>query len=410
MSSKTTILQVRNKSLEGLENLLNSKEFIDLSAKDKLDFFKQIDQESNKPIFIALAAKSIEHLNLLLNNDILVKTGHDFCFELVQIQDQNKVNILELASKKTTITNLERILNSKIFKDILNPDDIYTIFAEPNRLGTSSFALLINQSFQHFKMLLESQVFKKINEHQAFKLLSLNSDETKTLNSFWNAILKGEEYWDYLFNSRFLDKLNSKEMSNLLTTHYTEDNGDIPLGYVINHFPEENLHKFLASKAYKKLNVDEEYNQYKLQNDNNMTVLDIALNKSPEAFRSLLECQKCFNILTDEQKLYLLTTKNNRENLPIVYKALIIGNEYENLILNSEVIVSMAQEQKYNLLHTALHSNINVINDEAPDPEIVDNPERLEILCNSAVFQSLDLDKQQQLLGRYLETDHTLNN
>jgi hypothetical protein len=410
MSSKTTILQVKNKSLEGLETLLNSKEFIDLSAKDKLDFFKQIDQESNKPIFIALAAKSIEHLNLLLNNNILVKTGHDFCFELVQIKDQNKVNILELASKKTTITNLEGILNSKIFKDILNPDDIYTIFAEPNRLGTSSFTLLINQSFQHFKMLLESQVFKKINEHQAFKLLSLNSDETKTLNSFWNAILKGEEYWDYLFNSRFLDKLNSKEMSNLLTTHYTEDNGDIPLGYVINHLPEENLHKFLASKAYKKLNVDEEYNQYKLQNDNNMTLLDIALNKSPEAFRSLLECQKCFNILTDEQKLYLLTTKNNRENLPIVYKALIIGNEYENLILNSEVIVSMAQEQKYNLLHTALHSNINVINDEAPDPEIVDNPERLEILCNSAVFQSLDLDKQQQLLGRHLEIDHTLNN
>ena len=95
--------------------------------------------------------------------------------------------------------------------------------------------------------------------------LSLNSDETKTLNSFWNAILKGEEYWDYLFNSRFLDKLNSKEMSNLLTTHYTEDNGDIPLGYVINHFPEENLHKFLASKAYKKLNVDEEYNQSPIQ-------------------------------------------------------------------------------------------------------------------------------------------------
>jgi hypothetical protein len=52
MSSKTTILQVKNKSLEGLETLLNSKEFIDLSAKDKLDFFKQIDQESNKPIFI----------------------------------------------------------------------------------------------------------------------------------------------------------------------------------------------------------------------------------------------------------------------------------------------------------------------------------------------------------------------
>ena len=94
MSSKTTILQVRNKSLEGLETLLNSKEFIDLSAKDKLDFFKQIDQESNKPVFIALAAKSIEHLNLLLNNNILVKTGHDFCFELVQIKDQNKVNIL----------------------------------------------------------------------------------------------------------------------------------------------------------------------------------------------------------------------------------------------------------------------------------------------------------------------------
>ena len=43
MSSKTTILQVRNKSIEGLETLLNSKEFIDLSAKDKLDFFKQID-------------------------------------------------------------------------------------------------------------------------------------------------------------------------------------------------------------------------------------------------------------------------------------------------------------------------------------------------------------------------------
>ena len=139
------------------------------------------------------------------------------------------------------------------------------------------------------------------------------------------------------------------------------------------------------------------------------TILQVK-NKSPEAFRSLLECQKCFNILTDEQKLYLLTTKNNRENLSIVYKALIIGNEYENLILNSEVIVSMAQEQKYNLLHTALHSNINVINDEAPDPEIVDNPERLEILCNSTVFQSLDLDKQQQLLGRHLEIDHTLNN
>ena len=57
-----------------------------------------------------------------------------------------------------------------------------------------------------------------------------------------------------------------------------------------------------------------------------------------------------------------------------------------------------------------MHSNINVINDEAPDLEIVDNPERLEILCNSAVFQSLDLDKQQQLLGRHLEIDHTLNN
>ncbi len=413
MSAETTILQIKNKSLDELRVLLNSKEFIGSTIKEKLDFFKQIDQESNKPLFIAIAAKSIEHLNLLLNNDVLVKTGHDFCFELVQIRDQNKVSIIELVSKKAIITNLEEILNSKIFKDILYPDDVYTIFAEPNRLGVSGFALLMNQSFKHFKTLLESQAFKKINEDQAFQLLNLNSDETGKLNSFWNAILKGEEYWNYLFNSRFLDKLDSKEISNLLATHYTEDNGDTPLGYVINHLPEESLDKFLASKAYKKLNVEEEYNQYKLQNDNNMTALDIALNKSPEAFRSVLECQKCFNILTDEQKLYLLTTKDNRENLPIVYKALVIGNEYENLILNSEVIVSMAQEQKYNLLHAALHSNINVINDEAPDPEIVDNPERLGILRNSAVFQSLDLDKQQQLLGHHVEdlkgnsTDHT---
>jgi hypothetical protein len=412
MSAEITILQIKDKSLDELGVLLNSKEFINSSAKEKLSFFKQIDQESNKPLFIALAVKSIEHLNLLLNNDLLVKVGHDFCFELVQIQDQNKVNIIELVSKKAVIINLEEVLNSRIFKDILYPDDIYKIFAEPNRLGISGFALLMNQSFQHFKTLLESQAFKKINEDQAFKLLNLPSDETGTLNSFWNAILKGEEYWGYLFNSRFLDKLNSKEISHLLATHYEEDNGDIPLGYVINHLPEESIEKFLASKAYKKLNSNEEYNQYKLQNDNNMTALDIALNKSPEAFRSVLECQKCFNILTDDQRLYLLTTKDNRENLPIVYKALVIGNEYENLILNSEVIVSMAQEQKYNLLHTALHSNINVINDEAPDPEIVGNPERLGILRNSAVFQSLDLDKQQQLLGQHVEvlkdnsTDH----
>ena len=67
MSAETTILHIKDKSLDGLKVLLNSKEFINSSAKAKLDFFKQIDQESNKPLFIALAAKSIEHLNFLLN-------------------------------------------------------------------------------------------------------------------------------------------------------------------------------------------------------------------------------------------------------------------------------------------------------------------------------------------------------
>jgi hypothetical protein len=330
MSTKKTILHIENKNLNELRALLNSEEFINSSTKEKLDFFKQIDQESNRPLFIALSVKSIDHLNLLLNDEVIVKTGHDFCFELLRIQDQNKVNILELASKKSIITDLEEILNSRIFRELLYPNDIYKIFSEPNRLGIACFSLLMNQSFEHFKTLLESQAFKKINEDQAFLLLKLNSDETGTLNSFWNAILKGEEYWDYLFNSRFLDKLSSNEISNLLTYHYIEDNADIPLGYVINHLSEKSLHKFLASKAYKKLNVDEKYNQYKLQNDNNMTVLDIALNKSPEAFSKILECQNCFNILTDEQKFYLLTTKDNRENLPVVYKALVVAARFRN--------------------------------------------------------------------------------
>ncbi len=41
MSAETTILQIKDKNLDELRVLLNSKEFINLSTQEKLDFFKK---------------------------------------------------------------------------------------------------------------------------------------------------------------------------------------------------------------------------------------------------------------------------------------------------------------------------------------------------------------------------------
>lgn len=406
MSNGSYDLQVKINDLAELINLLRAQKFLSLSAEQKLDFFKQIDEASNKPLFLVLVAKSPEHIKVLLNDDSIVKHGRDFCLKLVQIDDHNKMGILELVSRKSSTDYLKETLESKVFKEILSPKDLYAVFSKANKFGVNYFDLLMDKSIEHFKVLLDSQALIKLKGSDIFLLLN-STDEVSGLNSFWMVILKGEEYWHLLFNSRILNKLNVIETSTLLSAQYAEDNNDIPLGYIIHHFSETELQRFLLSKAFKKLDTGEEYKQYIMQNDNGRTVVDIAMNKSIEAFRLLLECPRCFDILTNEQKVSILTATYTKMGLPIIYKTLILNNDYEYLILNSEVIVNMPQPEKAMLIKTALYRNLNVIENETdyttPDAEIVDNPEKLEILINSAVFKSLDLDIQQQLLGHCVE-------
>lgn len=406
MSNKKANLQIKTKKLDELVNLLKTKEFITSCAKDKLDFFRQIDQESNKPLFIALAAQSPGHIKTLLNADAIVQHGRDLCFQLIQTYDQNRMGLLELVSRKSDISYLQEVLNSKVFREILDSEALFTILADLNGFGITNFALLMDQSFEYFKILLNSQVLNNMKEVHVFQLLSL-PDEVSKLNSFWFVILQGEEYRDLLFNSNLLNKLNSKEISALLSTQYDEDNNDTPLGYVINHFSVEKLEKFLSSKVFKKLDSDEVYTQYILQNDNNRAILDIAMYKDIEAFKLLLECPRCFEIFTGEQKVSILTSVHSKAGSPIIYKTLVANSDYENLILNSEVLINMAQEEKVKLIRAGLNNNQNVVEDEEeylrPDAEIIDNPERLEILRSSALFQSLDQDIQQKLLGQQLE-------
>ena len=406
MSVDIINFQIKSKTLDELANLLKSKEFISLFSDQQLAFFTKTDKATNKPLFITFAAQSLNHIKMLLNEDVIIRHGHDFCFRLVQISDQNNMDIIELSSRKT-VDFLQEILNSKVFKEILTPTDLFTIFSKPNKYNMTNFSLIMDKSFEHFKILLKSSIINKISESNTFNLLNLASDEAGKLNSFWSAILKGEDYWDLLLNSNLLNKLNSVEISTLLEEKYTEDNGDIPLGYVVKHFSYTELNKFLSSKAFKKMHSEGEYKQYITQNDNDRTVLEIAMNKNIETFKLLLECPRCFYVLTDEQKVNILTTSHTKTGLSIIYNTILANSDYESLILNSEVIIDMAQEEKIKLLNSVLYSNLNSIEDRneylAPDPEIVDNPERLDILKNSALFQSLDQDVQQKLLGQQSE-------
>ena len=85
MSNGSYDLQVKINDLAEFINLLRDQKFLSLSAEQKLDFFKQIDEASNKPLFLVFVAKSPEHIKILLNDDSIVKHGRDFCLKLVQI-------------------------------------------------------------------------------------------------------------------------------------------------------------------------------------------------------------------------------------------------------------------------------------------------------------------------------------
>ncbi len=403
MSNQTANFKVEIKDLEDLEQWLSSKEFLSLNEKEKLDLFIQIEPKSKKPLFLDLVAQSTEYLKLLLNHDAIVSTGSDFCFNLLTIQDTQKIGIIELATKRSSVESLKEILSSKLFKEAISANNLYKVLTQENKSGISNFALIISKSPEHLRTLLESYVLDKLSEAQTLHLLNLPCNEDEPLNSIWLTILKGKEYWNPLFNSNLINKLSDSEVSSLLTTKYERDNDDTPLEYIVNNYSEDDLTQFLNSRIFKKLNT-EVYQQYIIKNGNDLTALDVALTKSPESFKALLECEKCFNILTEDQRLEILTSPKV-SSLPIVYKAMTIGINYENVVLNSEVLLDMSPEHRYNLLDIALHSNINMIDQDIPDPEIVGVPERLASLVNSTLFRSLDPDKQHALLGQQVEVE-----
>lgn len=403
MSDKTVNFQIKTKDLSELESILSSKNFRSLNIQQKLDFFREIDPQSSKPWFLSFVVQSPEHIRMLLSHDSVITGGHNFCFELVTIQDKNKLGILEIATKKPSTESLKEILSSKIFKEILSPNELYKTLIQDNISGISNFALVTARSPEHLQIILESNLLDKISESQALILLNLPISEDESINSIWFSVLKGKEYWYPLFNSNIINKLNDSEVSSLLTTKYENNNDETPLEYMVSHYSENELTLFLGSRIFKKLNL-EVYQQYTLKNGNDLTVLDIALTKSPASFKALLECDKCFNILTEDQRLEILTSPNI-SSLPLVYKAMVIGANYENIILNSEALLDMSPKHRYDLLDVALHSNINVIDQETPDPEIVQVPERLAALVNSTLFKSLDHDKQLALLGQQAEVD-----
>ncbi|MGB4190959.1 MAG: hypothetical protein WBJ81_00205 [Rickettsiales bacterium] len=403
MSDKTVNFQIKTKDLSELESILSSKNFRSLNIQQKLDFFREIDPQSSKPWFLSFVAQSPEHIRMLLSHDSVITGGHNFCFELVTIQDKNKLGILEIATKKPSTESLKEILSSKIFKEILSPNELYKTLIQDNISGISNFALVTARSPEHLQIILESNLLDKISESQALILLNLPISEDESINSIWFSVLKGKEYWYPLFNSNIINKLNDSEVSSLLTAKYENNNDETPLEYMVSHYSENELTLFLGSRIFKKLNL-EVYQQYTLKNGNDLTVLDIALTKSPASFKALLECDKCFNILTEDQRLEILTSPDI-SSLPLVYKAMVIGDNYENIILNSEALLDMSPKHRYDLLDVALHSNINVIDQETPDPEIVQVPERLAALVNSTLFKSLDHDKQLALLGQQAEVD-----
>ena len=145
MSNGSYNLQVKINDLAELINLLRAQKFLSLSAEQKLDFFKQIDEASNKPLFLVLVAKSPEHIKVLLNDDSIVKHDRDFCLKLVQIDDHNKMGILELVSRKSSTDYLKETLESKVFKEILSPKDLYAVFSKANKFGVNYFDLLMDK-------------------------------------------------------------------------------------------------------------------------------------------------------------------------------------------------------------------------------------------------------------------------
>ncbi len=243
------------------------------------------------------------------------------------------------------------------------------------------------------------QNVEELDEAEVFKVLYQIEHYYDSLNIVWYAILAGTEYLQYLLNSPIFQKTPSYSASKLLNQKFEEDNGDIPVGYITKWFSIDDLKIFLDSSIFSRMDNSGRFLQYNISNDNSKTLLDLALEKSPEHLALLLNCDNCLAKFAPDQRLVIMSS----EASPILYKAFYIGNGYPEVILNSDVIASMPQEHKAKLIYDTLHYSTGIIGPQ-PDPYITEIPDNLHLLKASKVFMSLNQNIQQKLLfGEYIE-------
>ncbi len=197
--------------------------------------------------------------------------------------------------------------------------------------------------------------------------------------------------------------MSSEQSGKILSTVYEKNHEEIALNYLLKFKDMLHVKSFVNSTAFSKLGITEIEKQFKAQDMSNKAILDLATSKEPEFLNLLLDCDNCFKILPDEEKIDVLTNRNiGSEYSPL---GLIVDSNnfrYLKVLFDSNAIAEMSTSH-INTLMCFIKDN-SLGGTAMTMSKITHNPEKLIGFITSRTFQNLDQEHQISLVGEKLLT------
>ena len=429
---------VMEKKPEDIKAYLEDVAFKDLSNDEKLKILTTED-ELGCSVLPYAATRSANHLSTILNSNAILELGEDKAFKLISHTDcGNNTNLLNLAIRLTP-KHIYTLLNSKLISKLtqehlltfltgseideqplgqsiatslehmnamldneaverLDPDSLL-IYLTGQEGGVQPITLAMKKSIGIMEGFLNSKAIERLDATKVFEFLTAVVDKIEGNALLWYTVVNFTcEHIEALLNSNAFDKLSTSQSNQILSFLYERSNEENPLNYALNYKPVSCVESIVNSQPFKKLGAIEIEAQFKMRDTHQKAVLDIAVAKSPDYLKVLLE--SCLSKVSDDQKIMILNSKEGLSMSP--FSTIVYSNPTQlGLLLNSKAISSMDQLHISELFQPGLPGTSYNLGGNLID-EIKNKPEKLIILLNSNTFKTLDDEHKVDLIGEGL--------
>lgn len=393
--SSILFMAMRN-SLDSLSVLLNNKVFFGLSGDQCAEILNYSDSANNLKLLTLAVTRTPKEIHILLESRMVKKLHTEHLFEFLTKGENNEAPLIQAI--KISIENMKTLLDS-LAVERLDPDHLLRFLIDSDNQDPP-IAIAMRDSLGYMKVFLESKAIERLESEKVFEFLCSIIDDVESTNIIWYIINKfDDKYLSTLLNSKIFDKLTSQEVGKLLSTTYERSSEEIPLHYLLKFKELPYIESFLNSTAFNKLGATEIEGQFEAHDIKYRTILDISASKMPEFLNLLLDCNNCFKILPDEEKIDVLTSRSKGLEKSPLHALLGADNaKYISTLFNSDAIITMDDTHRRDLMSRAESGDLG----GTTMNQIKNNPEKLIAFITSKTFQMMDQEQKFNLIGEDL--------